>query len=1115
MRVLGIIIFISLILASCKFGDDQSKIDSTLFTLLPSSQTGINFVNNVVYEEEFNVYTYRNFYNGAGVGVGDINNDGLADIYFCGNQEPNKLYLNKGNFVFEDITEHAGVACENVWSTGVSMVDINGDGYLDIFVCKSGSPEGENRHNELFINNGELPDGKPTLRFTESAKEYGIEDRGLSNHAAFFDYDKDGDLDCYLLNNSMNSFTAAELKKDLRNIRDINGANKLYRNEGNYFVDVSETAGIYGSAIGFGLGVTIGDVNKDGWQDIYISNDFFERDYLYINNQDGTFSEKLEEQIKEISLGSMGADMADINNDGYPEIFVTEMLPEIESRLKTKAMFETWEKYQFNVEMGYHHQFARNVLQLNNQDNTFSEIGRLAGIDATDWSWGASIWDMDNDGWKDIFVANGIFKDLLDQDYIGIYTNPNIMRSMIREEDEAILKLIDAIPSQKISNYAFKNNRDLTFQNQAQSWGLDIVSHSNGSAFGDLDNDGDLDLVVNNVNMPSFIYKNNSENLADHHFLQLRLTGQTPNTGAIGSQIILKAGDRMFYQELIPTRGFMSSVDPIIHFGLGDIIKIDSAIIYWPDDKMTVLTEIAVDQQIQIKQSEAAYFRQERINIEEPTCLFENISAQNLIEYQHIENEFTDFNRDKLLYHMKSSEGPNMCKGDINQDGLEDIFICGAKNSAGALMIQLQDGSFMKTNMSLLENDKASEDMDCAFFDADNDNDLDLYVASGGSEFSSSSSALLDRLYINNGSGIFTKSSQRLPNGRNESTSCVDAADIDGDGDIDLFVGIRLRTFLYGVPVSGYILLNDGKGNFKNANDNIAPELDEIGMITDALWSDIDNDSLLDLVIVGDWMPVTIFKNENGHFKNITGALGLNDTKGWWKCIKQADLDKDGDMDFVLGNHGLNSRFRGSVKKPVRMYVNDFDRNGKVEHIITTYNGVTAYPMVQQNDIINQIPGLKSRYPTYDSYKEQSVTDIFDPEILSNSVIQEAQNFESSVLLNGSDSGFELKSLPVEVQFSPVFGIIIYDFNHDDHPDILTGGNFYRSKPEAGIYDASYGCLLIGDGRGNFSFLPNRVSGFKSFGEIRDFEMIEDRDILIVLKNNDFVEVFKYLKGNE
>ncbi|MCB0629108.1 MAG: VCBS repeat-containing protein [Saprospiraceae bacterium] len=1074
---------------------------SSLFQSLSSRQTGIDFINQLESTEEFNTYTFRNFYNGAGVAIGDVNNDGWVDLYFCGNSVDNKLYLNQGDFQFEDVTEKAGVACADVWSTGVSMADINGDGWLDIYVCKSGPPGGVNRYNELFINQ---QDGT----FREAAKKWGIADEGLSVHAVFFDYDKDGDLDMYLLNNSLRSIgTGSDLQKHNREMRDPNGGNKLYRHDGDHYTDVSEAAGIYGSQIGFGLGVTIGDVNRDGWQDIFVSNDFFERDYLYINQQNGTFKEDLENYIREISMGSMGADMADLNNDGYPEIFVTEMLPEHDARYKTKTQFHNWDYYQRQVQNGFYHQFGRNVLQLNNGDGTFSEIGRLAGVEATDWSWGALIFDMDADGWKDLFVANGIYKDLLDQDYLNFYSNPDRVRELINTEEQAVLKLIDEMPSEPLANYAFHNNGDFTFSNVATDWGLAEPGFSNGSAYGDLDNDGDPDLVVNNINMPPFLYRNNSRELTGNHTVSVQLKGSGGNTFGLGAQLTLYAGDKKLYQEQAPMRGFQSCVDHRLHFGLGDINQVDSLVVLWNDGRKQVLKDLPVDQLTLIEETGEQAASTPAVHQELQHPLFH--SVEGAIDYRHVENTFSDFDRDRLLFQMVSAEGPKVARADINGDGREDVFIGGAKDAAGVILVQRTDGRFESTNQELLAKDKVSEDAGCLFFDADGDGDQDLYVASGGNEFPSSSSALIDRLYLNDGSGHFTKDGQLLPTSHFESSSCVQAADYDGDGDLDLFVGIRLRPFLYGVPASSYILENDGSGKFNNVSEAIAPDLKDIGLVTDARWADVDADQDQDLIIAGEWMPITILVNDNGRFRRSESQDQLDQYSGFWNAVAVADLDQDGDQDFIAGNHGLNSRFVASGSTPVHMYINDFDHNQSVEQILTQFEDGRSYPMVLRTDLVMQMPALKKKYLKFKDYREQTIEDIFVPDQLARAIRLDITETRTMLFENLGNGTFSARPLPAQAQFSPMYGIALEDFDGDGHTDILLGGNLYRSKPEVGIYDASYGVYLKGDGALNFTAVPAAQSGLCIKGEVRDFALLAGKRLLVA-KNNGPLEVFEY-----
>ena len=1101
------LVYLLLVALNLGCSEQESERDVTLFTEMPGDSTGINFINKLSFDENFNVYTYRNFYNGGGVALGDINNDGLIDIYFTGNQVPNKLYLNKGDFKFEDITERAGVAGEQGWSTGVAMADVNGDGLLDIYVCSSGKVEGDSsKRNELFINNGDLT-------FRESAEEYGVADKGYTTHAAFFDYDKDGDLDLYILNNSYQAIGSFNLRKNERTKRDALGGDKLMRNDGDHFTDVSEEAGIYGSVIGFGLGVTVGDVNNDGWPDIFVSNDFFERDYLYINNHDGTFSETLTDQMKSISGASMGADLADIDNDGCPDLFVTEMLPKENARLKTVTTFEDWNRYQYNVQNNYYHQFTRNMLQINNGNNTFSEIGRLAGVEATDWSWGALMFDMDNDGLKDIFVANGIFQDLTNQDFLQFASNEEFVKSVVAKNSVDYKKLLEIIPSTPVANYAFKNLGNLNFENQASQWGLATPGFSNGAAYADLDNDGDLDLVVNNVNMPSFVYRNETNRLnPNHHFIKLNLTGKDQNTFAIGAKITAEGGGQKFYMEQMPMRGFQSTVDHRPNIGLGDIQMLDRLTVVWPDGSVTRLDSVKVDQTLSLRQSDGIIVpAKSEMEVTATKPILKDISPSKLIDFVHQENNFVDFDRDHLIFHMLSTEGPRMAKGDVNGDGLEDLFIGGAKDQPGALFVQTSEGKFRRTNEELFEKDKVSEDMGCIFFDADNDKDMDLYVCSGGNEFSPSSTALIDRLYLNDGKGNFTRSSQILPTSSSfESTSTVKAADYDGDGDQDLFVGVRTRAFSYGLPMNGYILNNDGKGNFGDVTKDVAPGLIEVGMITDAVWADIDGDKDMDLIVVGEYMPIKIFVNEGGKFTDQTGSAGLEKSNGWWNRIVAADLDNDGDLDFVIGNHGVNSRFKAAAEKPLCMYVNDFDQNGTIEHVICSYNGDQSYPAILRHDLVSQIPSLKKKYLKYETFKNETVTDIFTPEQLKGALELKVFEMRSCMLINDGNGKFTLQPLPMEAQFSPVYGIEISDVDKDGFMDILLGGNLYHVKPEVGRYDASYALYLKGDGAGNFEALPSKESGINIHGEIRDILSLQSRKgpLTVFSRNDDSVQVY-------
>ena len=1067
--------------------------DSEIFELKKNDLIGIDFENNLKFNDDFNVYKYRNFYNGGGVALGDINNDDLIDIYLTSNQGKNKLYLNLGDFKFKDITEFANVSGEKAWSTGVTMADINGDGYLDIYVCNSGDVEGENKQNELFINNGDLT-------FTESALEYNLNDEGFSTHANFFDYDKDGDLDVYILNNSFQAIGSFDLRRNERPKRDVLGGDKLMRNDNGYFNDVSESAGIYGSVIGFGLGITIGDIDGDNWDDIFISNDFFERDYLYLNQKNGTFKEDLINRMNSISGASMGADIADIDNNGTNDIFVTEMLPSDYKRLKSVTTFEGWDKYKYNVKNGYHHQFTRNVLHLNIENNKFSEVGRFSGVEASDWSWGALFFDFDNDGLKDLFIANGIYKDLTDQDYLQYISNKEVINSIVSKNKVDYKKLVEIIPSNPISNHSYKNLDGLKFENFNNS-GLENPSFSNGSAYGDLDNDGDLDLVVNNVNMSAFIYENQTNKKAN--YIKFKLIGENRNIFSVGAKVYIKSNGVKQMQQIQSARGFQSSVDLRPNFGIGKNTKIDAKIV-WPSGKTKNLFNLEPNQTITLYEKDAVADLKNKIS--EKENIFRKVILDSIVN--HEENNYVDFNKDRLLFHMCSSEGPNLAFGEIDNSGYNSLFLSGSLGNY-IKSFQVDKNNLIKSGNKILSEKLDFENSVILLLDVDNDNDLDLYIGSGSVELSKYSEKLYDKIYINDGNGNFKLSTQKLPDVDHKiSTGTASFEDIDKDGDLDIFVGERLKINNYGLPSSGFMLVNDGKGNFSNQTQKLSPELNEIGMITDSEFSDIDKDGDKDLVIVGEYMGIEIFTNDNGYFSRLKSDLG--ELKGWWNEIQIEDLNNDGLDDLIIGNHGLNSRFEASKNNPIRLYHNDFDNNGFGEAIVcfTAPNG-KEYPYSLRHDLIDQIKTLKKTFPDYNSFKDLDIKKIIGVKPLSESILSEVNYLETSIFINEGNLKFRKIKIPKPVQFSPIYAIETFDFDYDGDMDIIMGGNLYNVKPEFGRYDASYGVYLENIDGEKFNFY-NNGRGFFVEGQIRDLKVLNDK--IYVAKNNSDMEIFQIIR---
>jgi hypothetical protein len=1083
---------------SCK---EKTEKEKPLFEL--AENTGINFVNRVVDGQDENSFLFRNFYNGGGVAIGDINNDSLPDIFLTSNTAANKLYLNKGNLQFEDISDKAGIIQDDKWNTGVTFADINGDGWLDIYVCTSGNMRNGNRKNKLYINNH-------NLGFTESADKFGLGISAYTTQVSFFDYDLDGDLDCFMINNSpipinqLNFADRRDLPDSAWKVEDHlrGGGDHLFRNDNGFFNEVTHEAGIHGGLISFGLGVSVSDINNDGYPDIFVSNDSYEKDYLYINQQNGVFRDELEAWMQHTSFSSMGADISDINNDGYPDVFTTDMLAMDDYRLKTIGQFDNISLFNSKREAGFYFQYTKNCLQLNNRNGKFIDIARYSGVAATDWSWGALMFDMDNDGWNDLFVSNGINRDLTNLDFMDFFANELIQKMTIKGKEEEIEKLLKEIPQTPVPNKVYRNDKTLRFTDIGNEWGFGLAGFSNGAAYGDLDNDGDLDLVINNMNQPSSVYRNNSRELTGHNYLSVILHGNGLNPFAIGAKVQLFIGSEIRTHELVPSRGFQSSVDYKLVFGLGTVTEVDSMIITWPDRTRNKMIRPVINQLHHIAQTQTLPFTQQFIDT---PVLF---SATGAAFEKHREDNYIDFYTERGIPRILSREGPIAASADITGDGLIDLFIGGTLEHPGQLYVQLPDGRFVKKEEKGFRGFAGIEETAILFFDVDQDGDMDLLICPGGNNQSPEEKQLALRLFLNDGKGNFSMSADAFPStGMNISVAI--ANDFTKDGYPDLFIGARNYPREYGKDPRSFLFINDGKGNFTDIAQSRNPDIAGIGMVTDAIWADVTGDAARELVIAGEWMAPRIFSFKLDHFEEVKTNLGQ--MMGWWQTITAADLNKDGRQDLVLGNVGENFYLHPGAQTPVKLWLDDFDQNEHTNKIITyTINGKDM-PVFLKNDLQEQLPSIKKKNLKHKEYATRSIQELFSTEVLSKAVVKIFNYPSSCVAINEGNGRFRVEKLPVMSQLSCINVIRAADVNNDGYIDLVTGGNQFGFLPQFEKLDASFGDVLINNGKGGFAWMDARKTGLDLGGEVKDiieFQRKEGRYFLF-LQNNDYPVLYK------